>query len=79
MASWGYSGLGCGVWPPASTRETCTHRQSRAKESLLRSRPGGAVAKTMVILNVNHGPWLGGDFLCQKKEALALFLEAPRA
>lgn len=37
------------------------------------------MAKTMVILNLNHGPWLGGDFLCQKREALALFLRAPRA
>jgi len=39
----------------------------------------GAVAKTMVILNLNHGPWLGGDFLCQKREALQLFLKAPDA
>jgi len=37
------------------------------------------VAKTMVILNLNHGPWLGGDFLCQKREALQLFLQAPDA
>jgi len=32
--------------------------------------PIGTVAKLLHVLNINKGPWLGGDFLSQKAETL---------
>jgi hypothetical protein len=35
----------------------------------------GTVAKTTLLLNTNHGPWLSGEFGRQKSEMLALALD----
>ena len=37
------------------------------------------VAKTTVLMNLNHGPWLQGSFMKQKGEALALMKETVSA
>lgn len=37
------------------------------------------MAKTTVLLNVNHAPWKQGDFLRQKAEALSLALQTVSA
>ncbi len=36
----------------------------------------GTVAKVLHILNINKGPWLGGDYLHQKAETLQYVLGA---
>ena len=35
-----------------------------------------ALAKLTMLANVNRGPWLGGGFMEQKSEAMAMHLEA---
>jgi hypothetical protein len=37
------------------------------------------VLKLLVVLNVNHGPWLSGQFLAQKGEAVLLMMKAINA
>jgi hypothetical protein len=37
------------------------------------------IAKIVAIANTNHGPWLGGDFLSQKGEALQQFMATTSA
>lgn len=37
------------------------------------------VLKLLVVLNVNHGPWLSGTFLAQKGEAVLLMMKTLHA
>jgi hypothetical protein len=37
-----------------------------------------ALAMLTMLANVNRGPWLGGGFMEQKPEAMAMHLEAMR-
>ena len=34
----------------------------------------GTVGEMLIVLNLNHGPWLGGDYLKRKQEGLKMLL-----
>ena len=36
----------------------------------------GVVARTTIILNAGHGPWMGGEFGKQKSEAMVAFMNS---
>jgi hypothetical protein len=57
-------------------RDLCHRMNNDMNLAINRAGLMGSMAKLLVIMSVNRGPWLGGAFLDQKREALAMYIQA---